>query len=301
VIVRLLRRAGRAALTALIAMAVASAFFAGGCGLRREREPAAARPAATFVSTATGFRFTPPPAWEADRYLVTEVNNPSRSAPSDIPPAARGALSIADVQFQPRDLGHRPESLLRIYVFGDSAWESAQRAPGSPLGSIVARARGRTYLAATPSGNPYPGGNEDAATFEAMRLALADVKRWLSVADAASDLASEFLPGGPTFGPAPVMYLGGLPAAGGPERRIKVIFRADSSALLSTEFPGRGVVNERGRWGLEGAYLRLQLIDDGGQPKQDPFIWAIRDSALAPVAWDRDFYGSAGLSLALRP
>jgi hypothetical protein len=212
-----------------------------------------------------------------------------------------GALSVAEVQFQPSDLGHRPVVLLRISVFPDSVWPRIEARPGLSLGSIVARARGRTYVADTPAERPFPPESEDAKTLDAMRLALSDVKRWLSVADAASDLASEFLPGAPAFGPAPVMYVGSLRAAGGPARTLKVIFRGDSSALLSTETVGGGVRNERGRWGLEGAYVRLQPLDDSRLPASDPFVWAIRDSALLPITWDRTRYGPAGVALRMRP
>ena len=212
-----------------------------------------------------------------------------------------GALSIAEVQYQPIEFSNRPEVLLRIHVFPDSAWNLIQHGEGPSLGGVVARARDRTYLASTAQTDPYPAGTKDAQNFDAMRLAIADVKHWLSVADAASDLASEFLPGSPTFGPAPVMYIGVLRAADARQRRVKVIFRADSSALFSTEYDGRGVLNEPGHWNLEGVYVRLQLLEGGGQPSGRPFIWTIQDSALAPVAWDRTRYGVAGLPLRLRP
>ena len=212
-----------------------------------------------------------------------------------------GALSIAEVQYQPIEFSNRPEVLLRIHVFPDSAWNLIQHGEGPSLGGVVARARDRTYLASTAQTDPYPAGTKDAQNFDAMRLAIADVKHWLSVADAASDLASEFLPGSPTFGPAPVMYIGVLRAADARQRRVKVIFRADSSALFSTEYDGRGVLNEPGHWNLEGVYVRLQLLEGGGQPSGRPFIWTIQDSALAPVAWDRTRFGVAGLPLRLRP
>lgn len=211
-----------------------------------------------------------------------------------------GALSIAEAQFQPADFAQRPEVLLRIHVFPDSAWAKLEHAGGPSFGGEIARARGRVYLAATPQTNPYPRGSADAALFDAMHLAVNDVKRWLSVADAASDLASEFLPGSPTFGPAPVMYIGRLSAADAASREIKIIFRADSSALFSTARAGSGVVNRRGRWSLNGVYVRLDLLDERGQPFEQPFVWALRDSVLVPVTWDQKAYGMAGLPLRLR-
>ena len=249
---------------------------------------------APYVSTATGFRFTPPPAWQAERYLVSEVTGPVAQS------RVAGALSIAEVQFQPADFAQRPEVLLRIHVFPDSVWDVLEHDGGPALGGEIARARGRVYLAATPQANPYPPGSPDASHFDAMHLAITDVKRWLSVADAASDLASEFLPGSPTFGPTPVMYVGRLPGADASPRDIKLIFRADSSALFSTAIAGKGVVNQRGRWSLQGVYVRLELLDESGQPSSGPFIWALRDSVLAPVAWDRNAFGSVGLPLRLR-
>jgi len=278
-----------------MAIVVHSALFAIGCGPRHDEAATHAQYPAPFVSPTTGFRFAPPPSWAADRYLVTELTG------ADAVKRQPGALSIAEVQFQPTDLGSRPEVLLRLYVFPDSAWAAIEDDAGANLGSIVARVRHRTYLADTPSANPYASDNPNAAEFDAMRLALSDLKRWLSVADAAGDLASGFLPGGSAFGPTPVMYVGTRPGAGGPRRDIKVIFRSDSSALLSTNYPGRGVVNERGQWGIQGAYLRLQLLDDAGMPAKVPFIWAIRDSSLAPVAWDEGAYGSVGWPLSMRP
>ena len=270
-------------------------LFAAGCG-RRDDEHSTASPAvAPYVSTETGFRFTPPPAWAPERYLVSEVTGPGAAA------RQAGALSIAEVQYQPIEFSNRPEVLLRIHVFPDSAWGAIQHGEGPSLGGVVARARGRTYLASSAQANPYPAASKDAQIFDAMRLAIADVKRWLSVADASSDLASEFLPGSPSFGPTPVMYTGLLRGADARARRVKVVFRADSSALFSTELDDRGVLNEPGRWSLEGVYVRLELLEAGGQPSGRPFIWAIRDSALAPVAWDRATYGSAGLPLRLRP
>jgi hypothetical protein len=288
-------RCGRAGVAAALAIALHSALFALGCGPRGDDAAAPPRPIAPYVSPATGFRFAPPPSWQADRYLVTEISGPLAEKKQP------GAFAVAEVQFQPADLGHRPEVLLRIRVFPDSAWAAMEDDAGASLGSILARARGRTYLVETPSATPYPPGSADAAVFDAMHLALADVKRWLTVADAAGDEASEFLPGGSTFGPAPVMYVGTLPASGGRPRPVKVIFRADSSALFSTQYPGRGVVNERGRWSLQGAYLRLQMLDESGLPTRVPFIWALRDSALAPVAWDEAHYGSVGVPLSWRP
>jgi hypothetical protein len=250
---------------------------------------------APYVSTETGFRFTPPPVWEPERYLVSEVTG--TAATSRQP----GALSIAEIQYQPIEFSNRPEVLLRIHVFPDSAWNHIQHGEGPSLGGVVARARGRTYLASTAQTNPYTAGTRDAQTFDAMRLAIADVKRWLSVADASSDLASEFLPGSPTFGPAPVMYTGILRMPDAQQRRVKIIFRADSSALFSTDFDRRGVLNEPGHWSLEGVYVRLELLEAGGQPSGRPLIWAIRDSTLAPVAWDKNRFGPAGLPLRLRP
>lgn len=249
---------------------------------------------APYVSSATGFRFVPPTAWQADRYLVSEVTGDAARA------RVAGALSIAEVLFQPAELAQRPEVLLRIHVFPDSTWARVSHDGVSSLGGEIARARGRVYLAATPQANPYPPGSADASTFDAMHLAITDVKRWLSVADASSDLASEFLPGSPTFGPAPVMYVGRLAASDGSQRDVKVIFRADSTALFSTAFAGRGVLNEPARWSLQGVYVRLELLEESGQPSGRPFIWAIRDSVLAPVAWDQGSYGSAGLPLKLR-
>jgi len=269
-----------------------------GCGGRRDDASSnPQRAVAPYVSNETGFRFTPPPAWEADRYLVSEVTG------KDAAERQPGALSIAEIQYQPIEIAHRPEVLLRIHVFPDSAWNAMKREGGEALGGVVAHARGRTYLASTAQADPYPAATRDAATFDAMLLALADVKRWLSVADAASDLASEFLPGSPTFGPTPVMYLGTMQAGAGDASRrpVKVIFRADSSALFSTEYAGSRVENQRGHWSLEGIYVRLVLLGASGEPNGRLFIWAIRDSALAPVAWDRNAYGSTGLTLVLRP
>jgi len=282
-------------LVAILALALASLLFAAGCGKRQEDGGPSAPRVAPYVSTLTGFRFAPPPAWDAERYLVTEVTG------KDAAERQPGALSIAEVQYQPIEMAHRPEVLLRINVFPDSAWEAMKEGSEAALGGVVARARGRTYLASTAQTNPYPAGTQDAATFDAMRLGVSDVKHWFSVADAASDLASEFLPGSITFGPAPVMYMGKFTATEATRRPVKVIFRADSSALFSTEYPGPRVVNQRGRWSLEGVYVRLIVLAENGQPAGQPFIWAIRDSALAPVTWDRNLYGAAGLPLLLRP
>ena len=293
---RLIRFPARTCLFALLALAFASALCTAGCR-RRAEAPETSRAVTPYVSTATGFRFTPPPTWQADRYLVSEVTGPDAAA------RVPGALSIAEVQFQPADFAERPEILLRIHVFPDSAWEELRHAGGASFGGEIARARGRVYLAATPQANPYPKGSADANLFDSMHLAVNDVKRWLSVADAASDLASEFLPGSPTFGPAPVMYLGKLAVSGAasPEpREIRVIFRADSSALFSTTSAGKGVFNRRGRWSLQGVYVRLDLLDDRGQPMEHPFVWAIRDSVLVPVTWDQSAYGLAGLPLRQR-
>lgn len=281
-------------LFALLAPAFASSLFAAGC--RRGSEAPEPPRATPYLSSVAGFRFTPPPTWQADRYLVSEVTGPEAAA------RAPGALSIAEAQFQPSDFAQRPEVLLRIHVFPDSAWEKIRHDDGASFGGEIARARGRVYLAATPQANPYPRGSADAALFDAMHLAVNDVKRWLSVADAASDLASEFLPGSPTFGPAPVMYQGRLAASGGAARDtrdIRVIFRADSSALFSTTTAGK-VSNQRGRWSLQGVYVRLDVLNDRGQPTEGPFIWAIRDSVLVPVTWDQGTYGLAGLPLRLR-
>lgn len=292
---RLIRLLARAGLIALLALALASLFVAAGCG-RRDESPGGRTPAiAPYVSTATGFRFAPPPVWQADRYLVSEVTG--EAARARVP----GALSIAEVLYQPADFAQRPEVLLRIHVFPESTWTKLGQAGSASWGGEIARARGRVYLAATPQANPYPRGSADANLFDSMHLAIADVKRWLSVADAASDLASEFLPGSPTFGPAPVMYLGRLPAVNTGYRDVKVIFRADSSALFSSAYAGKGVLNQKGRWSLQGVYVRLEVLDDRGQPKESPFIWAIRDSVLAPVTWDRNAYGPVGLALRLRP
>lgn len=285
----------RAGLVALLALALASLLSAAGCGRRDESSEARAPAIAPYVSTATGFRFAPPPVWQADRYLVSEVTGEAAEA------RVAGALSIAEVLYQPADFAQRPEVLLRIHVFPESTWTRLEQVGGASLGGEIARARGRVYLAATPQTNPYPRGSADANHFDAMHLAVADVKRWLSVADAASDLASEFLPGGPTFGPAPVMYLGRLPAANVGYRDVKVIFRADSSALFSTAYAGKGVLNQRGHWSVQGVYVRLELLDERGQPIEAPFVWAIRDSALAPVTWDRNVYGPAGVTLRVRP
>lgn len=276
-------------------VSAATAILIAGCGKRSDPPPQPASEVGPYVSAATGFRFTPPPAWPVERYLVSEVTG------RDAVARQAGALSIAEIQFQPSDLSSRPEILVRVHVFPDSTWEKLEHEGGQTLGGVIASARGRTYLASTPQSNPYPPGGVDAQTFDAMRLAVSDLKRWFSVADAASDLASDFLPGSPAFGPAPVMYVGRLPASSATRRDVTLIFRADSTALFSSDSNGKGRVNRRGRWSLEGVYVKLVLIDDQRQPTGPPFIWAIRDSSLAPVAWDRAAYGTAGIPLVLRP
>ena len=91
-----------------------------------------------------------------------------------------------------------------------------------------------------------------------------------------------------------------LPTASGEGRHVRLDLEADGSAVLTTEYIGRGEsFAEPGQWRPENERIVLELLDDEGEPSGDPFVWRAEGHDLIPDEWDQDLYGSEGLPLRL--
>jgi hypothetical protein len=82
---------------------------------------------------------------------------------------------------------------------------------------------------------------------------------------------------------------GSLPAADSGERRFELTLLGDGSALLRTEYPAKGRVEERGRWERSGSLLELNLAGEAS-----PVVWRRHGRSLEPVSWDCGEWGTGG-------
>lgn len=80
-----------------------------------------------------------------------------------------------------------------------------------------------------------------------------------------------------------------MPAADCGERRFELTLIGNGSALLRTEYPAKGRVDERGRWERRGSQLELNIA--GGA---SPVVWERLGRSLRPVSWDRGEWGAGG-------
>jgi len=103
-------------------------------------------------------------------------------------------------------------------------------------------------------------------------------------------------------GPAPRAFTGSwisdsLPTTTGTVRVARFEVRADTEAVLSMEFVGRGTVFQPGYWHARGAEITLQPVDLQQRPSAIPLVWRLEGERLVPVRWNKDLYGAVGVPL----
>jgi NlpE N-terminal domain len=92
------------------------------------------------------------------------------------------------------------------------------------------------------------------------------------------------------------VYHARLPAADASARVVTLWLQPGGAATLETVYvgKGRGPV-EHGVWSANGDELTVQLDGAG-----EPLVYTIAPDRLVPKRWDRNLYGSSGLSLVRR-
>jgi hypothetical protein len=97
--------------------------------------------------------------------------------------------------------------------------------------------------------------------------------------------------GGPVVG----RWVGELPAADAQARRFTLNLGIDNSAVLQTEFVGRGVIRERGTWSADGKAITIMLTEHEGRPISMFLAYDMLAGQLIPApGWDTALWGTVG-------
>lgn len=97
---------------------------------------------------------------------------------------------------------------------------------------------------------------------------------------------------------AKVYLATGLPAANAPGQNITLVLSQDGTAVLTTEFVGKGTIVEQGTWNFTQDQVRVSLTAQDGSPETHELNFAARGSQLVYVGPNANVYGSAGFKLA---
>jgi hypothetical protein len=91
------------------------------------------------------------------------------------------------------------------------------------------------------------------------------------------------------------IWAGNAAAADAPSRKVALLLESDGSAVLRHEYPGKGVVEQEGRWRVRDKQ-ELSLVFNAGKDGRapNPLTFTVSESSLAPKDWDRQVWGSAG-------
>lgn len=84
-----------------------------------------------------------------------------------------------------------------------------------------------------------------------------------------------------------------LPAADAPGRKVTLSLRADTTAELITEVPGREIVRQAGRWSSLPPQVRFDFRPESGR-RRESLTWTIHGDQLLPLIWDKAEYGERG-------
>jgi len=108
------------------------------------------------------------------------------------------------------------------------------------------------------------------------------------------------LPGAPVPTDSPFVgnYSGILPAADALARVVALDLGVDGSALMTTQFIGKGApIVESGTWSETNDLAQVVLTVRDGQPQDNRLSWKLENNQLVPVEYDHAQYGATGLSL----
>jgi hypothetical protein len=83
------------------------------------------------------------------------------------------------------------------------------------------------------------------------------------------------------------VYIGELPAAGGPGRVFQLSLKLDGTATLRESCAGKGEITTAGKWSAADGKLTLTLSGA-------PITWKVGPGKLTPSEWDHQAWGSAG-------
>lgn len=120
-----------------------------------------------FQSPSGAYTFTPPGSWAG--HFQSRVLGPNEGPG----PYEEGV----DFLYPPQDSTMRPQVLLRLVVYRDSAWAALLAEGGPPPGEEVRRlSGGRVLIVGLPQSNPFPA-SRDSARFQGMTIDLDRVRR----------------------------------------------------------------------------------------------------------------------------
>jgi hypothetical protein len=107
--------------------------------------------------------------------------------------------------------------------------------------------------------------------------------------------------GSPAAGSAlPGNYLTNLPAADAAGRVITLTLVADQSASLTTDYMGKGVVAQTGKWSSAGQDVVVTLTKQGATVINQEITFQLQGKDLVTTKWDKALYGSVGLGTMVR-
>ncbi len=165
----------------------------GACSKRDTSHSESARTDSTVVASghsnrsvivrAAGIRFDPPSTWPPARYRVDADSNEHANEPP-----SEAAYSVT-LFYIPRD-GGREEPLCRFLVFTREQWNRIQAEDGPPVGTTIESLDAWVYVAQLPQSNPYESNSADTEQFDAMRLAIRDVRARFSIEGGGPDPAA---------------------------------------------------------------------------------------------------------------
>lgn len=138
----------------------------------------------SVVVREAGVRFDPPSTWPPARY---RVETESGADAGDVQPGATYAVTLL---YSPRDGDVREQPLCRFLVFSREQWDRIQAEEGPPIGTSVETLEAWEYVVQLPQSNPYELGSADGEQFDAMRLAIRDVRARFSIEGGGPDPAA---------------------------------------------------------------------------------------------------------------
>jgi hypothetical protein len=98
----------------------------------------------------------------------------------------------------------------------------------------------------------------------------------------------------------PGNYLTNLPAADAAGRVITLTLGADQSASLTTDYMGKGVVVQTGKWASTGQDVVVTLTKQGATVINQEITFQLQGKDLVTTKWDKALYGSVGLGTMVR-
>jgi hypothetical protein len=98
----------------------------------------------------------------------------------------------------------------------------------------------------------------------------------------------------------PGNYVTNLPAADAAGRVITLTLVADQSASLTTDYMGKGVVVQTGKWASAGQDVVVTLTKQGATVINQEITFQLQGKDLVTTKWDKALYGSVGLGAMVR-